>query len=385
MYRVSCALLLLALAAAPPAAEAAKRKLTVDVETAEGALLKKATDEADPAARTALFEEFVSKHGGHESATWVYGELQGAYLKAGDFAKAMAAGDKVLAADPDDLAIASQTLKAAEGAKDAAAIKKYAYASSAAAKRVAAAPKPAEADQEEHWKATAAYAKEIGAYSAYAVYAAALATPDAAQRVEMGEWLIKEHPESQYTAGYRPQLFVAYQQAGMQDKALAFAEQELAGAHADNDDMLVFAATKAYEAKNKAKVEQHAGKLIAVLPAKPAPEGVAAETWTQNKNLKLGLAYWMLGVTASNEQRWADADKQLRSALPLLSGNKDLAAETLFHLGLANYRLGDAAKGDKNRIIDALKFNQQCAALASPFQAQAKKNVAAIRTQYRIR
>lgn len=356
---------------------AAKRKLSVDVDTAEGKLLKQLTDEADPAKKLAGMEEFAAKHPAHESATWVLGEMTAAYSKAGQFSKAIAAGEKVFAADPEDLAIAQEVLKAAEASRDPAQIRKWALAASAAARRVAAAPKPAAEDEAETWKANVAFATHLDKYCDYALFALALQSP--AQRIEIGELLASHSPASDYNKQLLPQMFIAYQQAGNHQKALAIAEQEAA-----NDDMLIYAASKFYEQKDKAKATKYAKALLEHLAAKPAPQGVAEADWTRNKNLKLGLAHWMLGVLASNDQKWAEADTNLRAALPYIKDNKDLAAETLFHLGLANYRLGDTKQPDKARIVDALKFSNQCAAIPGPYQAPARKNAAAIRTQYRI-
>jgi hypothetical protein len=39
---------------------------------------------------------------------------------------------------------------------------------------------------------------------------------------------------------------------------------------------------------------------------------------------------------------------------------------------------------DQKRLMDAVSFTKQCAAIKSPFQAQAQKNLAAIQRQYRI-
>ncbi len=384
MKSLLCLWTIFALVAFAPTAEAAKRKLTVDSETAEGALLKQIVDEADAAKKIALLEEFTSKHAAHESATWAFGELQTAYLAGGQFEKAYAAGEKVLAADPDDVPVASNNLKAAEGLKDAGRIRKSAVHLSGAARRAAAAPKPADEDEVNTWQGAVTYAKQVDAYADYSIYTLAAGAADPAQRIELAEWLATNSPGSQYNAPLRPMLFVAYQQTGNHAKALAIAEAELAGPSPDNDDMLVYAASRAYEAKDHAKAAGYATKLVETLPAKPAPRGMDEAAWTKNRNLKLGVGHWMLGLIASSGQRWADADKSLRAALPLVQENKDMAAETLFHLGLANFRLGDGAKGDKKRIVDALKFNQQCATLASPYQAQARKNVAAIRSQYRI-
>lgn len=382
MHKSCCILMAVFLFFTAPGAEAAKRHLAVDTESPEGVLLKQLTDEGDAAKKLTLMEEFSAKHPNHESATWVLGEMQTQYLKANQFAKALAAGEKVLAADPDDVPIAHGNLKAAEGLKDQAAIRKWAVTTSDAARRAAKAPKPQAEDEVANWQANVTFATQVDAYCDYVLYAQAVQAPAPAQRIELGELLASRSPASEYNKQLRPQLFIAYQQAGNQEKALAIAEQELQK-NDTNDDMLIFAASKAYERQDKAKATAYAKRLVEILPAKAAPQGVSEADWTKNKNLKLGLSRWMLGVIASGEQKWADADTHLRAALPLVKENKDLTAETLFHLGLANFKLGDP-KGDKNRILDALKFNSQCAAIPGNYQAQAKKNVAAIRSQYGI-
>jgi hypothetical protein len=88
-------------------------------------------------------------------------------------------------------------------------------------------------------------------------------------------------------------------------------------------------------------------------------------------------------MIASGEQRWPDADIHLRAALPNIGHNKGMAADALYHLGVANHRIGDA-RNDRNRILDSIRFNQQCASLAGNFQAQAKENVVSLRSQYHL-
>jgi hypothetical protein len=381
MIRQLCFAFALSAMLLSPAVDAAKRKLPDALDTPEGALLKHLMDEPDAAKKTALMEDFVAKHPAHEGALWVIGELQTVYLKAAQFDKALAAGEKVVAADPDDVVMANGNLKAAEGLKDVAQIRKWAIAASAAARRAMAGPQP-DGDEAAAWLANAAYAKQVDAYCDYALYSLAAQASNPAEKIEVSDLLLKQSPASQYIAALRPQLFVAYQQTGNHTRALALAEEEIKAKRA-SDDMVLYAATKAYARQDKAQTTAYAKLLVDTLPAKAAPEGVSDADWTRSKNLKLGVSHWMLGVLASNEQRWADADIHLRAALPLISHSRDTQAETLFHLGLANYKLGDA-KANKSRILDALKFNSQCAAIPGPFQAQAKKNVAAIRSQYHI-
>jgi tetratricopeptide (TPR) repeat protein len=197
------------------------------------------------------------------------------------------------------------------------------------------------------------------------------------------ETVFERNADSQYAGMSAGPLFQLYQATGQKEKALAFAEKMLQKDQS-NEDMLLVAASHYYDGmKDKLKVVTYTSKVLEILPAKPAPQGVAEADWQAAKTKKLGLANWMLGVVYSTDQKWAQADKSLRAALPAIKDNRDLLAETYFHLGVANFRMGDSA-GDKQRILDALQFNQQCAAIPGRYQALAKKNIAAIRSQYHI-
>jgi tetratricopeptide (TPR) repeat protein len=85
-------------------------------------------------------------------------------------------------------------------------------------------------------------------------------------------------------------------------------------------------------------------------------------------------AYSTNGEQYFNEGKLAPADQELRKALPLVEENATVKPEVLFYLGLSNYKMEKAQ--------DAYNFFRACAALKSPFQAQATKNLTAIRTQY---
>ncbi len=108
--------------------------------------------------------------------------------------------------------------------------------------------------------------------------------------------------------------------------------------------------------------------------AKAKPEGVSDADWENRKKTMIGVGHYMIGKQYFNQKKYGPADKELRVALPLVETNVTLKAEVLFDLGLSNYKL--------ENIVEALKFNQQCAAIKSRFQAQAAKNVAAIKSQY---
>lgn len=360
----------------------AKRILVTNLDTAEGVLIKHLLDETDAAWKVTLMEAFVAKHPNHVSTTWIQGELQTGYTKAGLFDKALAIGTAILLKDPDDVAVANANLKAAEGTRNPALVREWALTASKTARRLISTPSPTDAAGAAAWQADVEYSKQVETYCDYALYSLATQAPDLAQRIELIDLLRSHSPTSSYNAMLRSQLFVAYQQAGHHARALALAEEDIR-TNGNNDDLLLYATTKAYEKSDKGKVTVYAKRIIGTLPGKPAPAGVSDADWARSKAQKIGMAHWMLGMIASAEQRWPDADIHLRAALPNVAHNKGMAADALYHLGVANHRIGEA-KNDKNRILDSIRFNQQCASMAGNFQAQAKENVVSLRSQYHL-
>jgi hypothetical protein len=127
--------------------------------------------------------------------------------------------------------------------------------------------------------------------------------------------------------------------------------------------------------KDPEKVVSYSNKLIEVMNSKAKPAGASDADWENRKKTITGLAHFWIGKQYFNEKKYGPADKELRVALPLVESNQDLKAEALFYLGFSNYKM--------ENIMEALKYNQQCAAIKSRFQAQAAKNVTVIKSQYR--
>jgi hypothetical protein len=125
--------------------------------------------------------------------------------------------------------------------------------------------------------------------------------------------------------------------------------------------------------KEPEKLQAYAQRIVEVMKTKPKPDGVSDADWQKRKDSISGLAYYISGKHHFSGNKFSQADTQLRAALPLIDAA--LKAETLFMLGLANYKL--------ERIQDAATFNRQCAAIKSPFQARAQQNLKAILSQYR--
>jgi tetratricopeptide (TPR) repeat protein len=363
----------LLVAAGPVLAQ--RHKPTINTETPEGRLLQTIGQEPE-AGKLPLLEQFATQYPKHEALAWVYALMIPAYAKANQPDKQLDVCGKLLALDPQAVEDAHECLKGAEAKKDPDAVKKWALLTSNTARKVAASPKPKDEDEVEDWKKRVDYAKQVDIYTDYSLYATVLQTPDPKKKIELGDALEQNSPQTQYLGQVRGAQFLAYQQLGDKENAVRVAEKALEK-DPNNEDMLLAAADYYMNKKDAAKTLAYSNKLTELMGTKPAPQGVAPADWEKRKGLMLGVGYWMAGMTYSGQNKFPQADAALRLALPYVKGNDQFMPSTLFHLGLANYK--------SEKIVDALKFFEQCAAVKSPFQLQAQKNIRAIRAQYVIK
>jgi tetratricopeptide (TPR) repeat protein len=352
----------------------------VDAEKPDGKLMQQIMQESDAAKKNALMEQFATEFPKAPHTGWVLESVQGYYAKANQHDQVIAFGDKLLALDPDDPEAALQSLKAAEAKKDVALIKKYSDATAKNARKMATAPQPKEADEVDGWKKDVEYAKQVGQYADYSVFRLGVESRDPKVTIEMAELLMQRSPDGEYAVKMREPMFVAYRQSGANDKAIALAEKVLATEQKNEDMLLVVADHYLQTKKEPEKVHSYSAKIVEIMSAKPKPEGTSDADWTTRKNLVVGLAHFMSGKLYAAENKHSQADAQLRKALPLVEANPALKPETLFLLGLSNYRM---ASGSPERAQDSATYFRQCAALKSPFQGTAATNLKRILAEYR--
>ncbi len=351
----------------------------INPDTPEGRSLQQIQGETDDAKKIPLLEQFATQYPKDESLTWVYDQLIAAYGKAGQSDKVLETGQKLLAIDADDVPTAQACLKAAEAKKDPELVLKWSATTSAMARKVVQSPQPAADDEVEAWKRNVDYARQVDVYTEYALYAALLQSTDPKVRIQLGEALQTRNPASEYVPKLSQPLFLAYMQAGQGEKGLEFAEKCIAANQASGE-MLLAVAQSYMEKKMPEKAIAAAEQAIKFADSTSKPEGVADADWPTWKTQIKGRAGWIAGVSYAATSKWAPADTSLRAALPSLQGDKNLLAEALFFLGLANYRLAEG--GQKARAGDALRFSEQCAAIPGPYQVSARTNVKAIRAKY---
>ena len=346
----------------------------VNAEKPEGKLLQQIMQESDAAKKAALLDQFAGEFPKGEATPWVLEQLQAIYVNGNDADKIIATGDKLLALDPDDPEAAVQCLKAAEAKKDSALIKKYSGMASAAARKLAAAPEPKDADEAAAWKAQSAYAKGVEQYAEYAIYRAAVESRDPKVTIELGEALRQGNPGGNYAGKVSQPLFVAYRLAGDQAKALALAEKVVATDPSSEDMLLVLVDSYMQQKKEPEKVHAYSAAIVQLMGQKPKPEGVSDADWLARKNQITGLARYLNGKLYHNENNFAKADVELRGALPLVETNPAIKPEVLYLLALSNFKL------DKPQ--EAANYFRACAAIKSPFQQLATTNLARVKSQY---
>lgn len=355
------ALLLLLLMATTAAAQL-RPKPVFDPETKEGLLIQYIQQEKDPAAKLRYLEQFAGLYPSHPAVAWVYGQLQPTYFEGKELEQVMRIGALLVGFEPENLEAAKLSLQAAEAVKDPDRIIRWADLTWQIASKLAAQP-----------GLDNATAKRTQAYAESCWYSVARQTTDPRARLVLLQALEQRNPLSPYLENLASEYFEAYRQLGDTEKALAMAQKTL-WSDPNNVDMLMAIADHLFRTDNaREKVVAYSTKVIGILQKKPSDKSTSQ---------LLGTAYYMAGISSSLLTNYLKADKMLRSALNYLRENQALEAAALYHLGVANYKL--TGSGNLARSRDALQFMRRCAAIKSPFQAQAVKSAEAIKSEYNL-
>lgn len=271
----------------------------------------------------------------------------------------------------DDLETVYQSLREAEGKKDAAQVKKLSAQTATLARKAEAEPAPSSDAEKDGWKQRIEYAKDAEQFSEYALYSVAIQSPHPTM-IELLAQLEQQNPKSKYLAEAYGTYFYALSQAGESAKIPVIAAKALAN-FPNNEDLLTVMANSAFTNKQMDHALGYADRLVAALAKKPKPEGMSEADWDRKKTSGLGRGYWIAGIVRQSKNQYFDADRDLRASLPLIKGDKIMTSYALFNLGLADYQLGRMTLS-KTKVLEAAKFSEQCAAIDSPLHEQAWRN-----------
>lgn len=353
-------------------------KLTIDPETKEGYVLQQIKQERDPAKRITLMIQFTDEFPKDDNLPWVLEQLLPHFTETKEWAKVISSAEKLLSIRPDDLDAAAACMYAVqESGADPEQTRKYATLSWKLADALLAAPRPAEADKVQAWKESLEWATRTKQTAEYAIYAFA---KDAAIRKQALEWLEELNPTSVYLISSSAQFASAYQQQGNTAKMLAAVKDALVK-EPNNADFLATLAEHAMKANDHAAVVTYTGRLISALNG-TRPPAISDADWTSRKTRYLPGAYWMNAVTSMSRGNLRQADVSFRAALQYFKGNRDYLSAGLYNLGYINYKLAET--GEPGRVMEALKFSQQCLGMNGPHAAMAQQNIAAIKAEYNL-
>ena len=291
------------------------------------------------------------------------------------FAALLAAGPAVLANELDDT---FASLKEAEAKKDLALLKKLSAETSALAREEIGIAEPSNATDKDTWVKRVAYAKEVEAYSEYALYSAAVQSP-AESAIDLLTALEEQNPTSRYLdeGGYA-RYFQALEQSGAGAKVVPLAEKVIKTLPGCGDALMVLANNALTKGQN-GQALSYAQKLVSSTVKDTKPAAMAQADWDRKRATLLGRGYWISGMMFASSNNFYEADRNLRAALPYIRGNDAMSGPALFALGVANYQLG-AQTNNKNRVLEAANFSEQASKIPGGHAQQAYSNTQAMRT-----
>lgn len=350
-----------------------RHKPIIDPETKEGYVIQLIQQERDPVEKVKLMNGFVGEFPKSASLSWVYDQLQPVYQKASDWDRVIGLGEKMLELDADDLYAAHSSLEAAEVLKNPELIQKYAITCWRIASKLSINPKYSQPE----------YARQVVAYSEYSIAALVIDEKDSAKKKAYQKSLEALNPKSLWLNTSKGDFSNLAQGLG-KEKLVTLAVKMLSGDPHNEDMLMVVADYHMQRGDAPDMVLEFSSRVLEILRTKNRPDGISPDDWERKKENYLGAAHYMVGVVSSMKGLYTVADKNLRAALPTVkASNSQVLGATLYHLGYANYQL--AEKGERPRIFDAIRFNEQCATIPSSFREQAVKNVESIKSEYNLR
>ncbi len=363
----------LALAGANP-----KKPPVIDPNSKEGYLLELIQAETNPQTKLLLLEQFVRQFPKFDSLDAVYEvTFKRSMWKADFYDKAIAAGEKLLTLDPQDIDCARRNLDAAQKKKDTALTKQWTERVQKLAEELSASPLPKNADDVALWQERVNLARQLLGSEEYTLYKKAYDSPDPRNKIELIEQLQRRYPSGMYSKQAQLLAFSAYREMGDTKKAFAVAER-IAERDQTHEDVLLVVADTLFRTKADTKrLVAYSNKIVELVNSKPKPAGLSDTEWSRQKGIYSGAALSMIGGVYLDQELYPQADRTLRTALQYLQGQaqargQQLAA-TLSYLGWANYKLKNYA--------EATKFYTQCMAISGPYQESAIKNLSVIKSE----
>ena len=344
---------------------AAQTRIAISAGTPEDKDLQTISAESDAQKRATLLGEFVVKYAGNASAV-ALGNAQLSQIAAasGDSARALALGDKALAAMPDLIEVLQSQADIAQQAKLYDKVVDYAARGAAAIRALQQQPKPARQSSED-WAAELVQQKQslqpTYAYFEAAAYNSTAAENDPATRLAMVQRFLQAFPGSQFSHQASALAILSLQESKDTARLVSFGDQAVAANPNDAALRIVLANALSESPGYEAKASGYARQAIEL--AKNASD---AET-----RKAAGVGHSIVGYVLLKQNKAALAVPELKTATSLLQDDPDALAAAWFRLGFAYAKLEQAT--------NALAALNKAAAIPGPYQQPAQDIIAKIK------
>lgn len=377
---IGIVVMIAAAAAAPLGAQQSCPGLTVVVNSPEDQMMLAVNGADNPQEQVTALDKYAAANANAPAMTCANELYTAAYVKQNDFGKAIAAGEKDLAANYLDANLAINLAKAYVGAGQATD-NAFALIDKAPAviKAEANPPKPSntsDAAWQSNLQAWAESAKEERAYMEYAFFQLLARVPDANKRIAYLDGFSTAYADSPNLSGLYAQYVVAYGGLNNGAKADEYAEKAVAASPDDVATLNLVADSYATRQVHLEKAEEDAKKALELTPAMKKPDGMSDADFQAQQSLQLAAAHLTLGFVAfqrgSATHKMAGAIQELKTASNLAKGDPAVQARALFYMG---YAYEELAPPNHRAAAEALT---EAASLQSPWQGQAQSLLAKI-------
>lgn len=361
---------------------AAQLQCSVVVNTPEDELMLAVNGATDnPQDQVTALDKYAQAHADSKFMPCVNNSYTTAYVKLNNFDKAIEYGEKNITANQLDVNQMLNLMKAYVASGKVTDLTFDVINKSAGEIAVESNPtRPSnmsDADFAKVKEDAAATAKDQRAYAEYAFFQLLPRVADPNKRVQALDAFMQAYPDTPNVAQVNFQYFVAYKEANNPAKAGEYGEKAIAADPTNVATLNLVADDYSSRQTNLDKAADYAKKVLELAPAMKKPEGMSDADFKTNQNSQLGLAHITLGYVlfqkGAASHKVAPAIQEFKSAIDLLDINPSLQARALFNMGYAYEVLAPA---NHKAADDALS---RSAAIASPWQAQAKDLLAKVR------
>ena len=369
-FRFSLLILLSTLAFLTANLKAQVDHIVIAAGTDEDHALQAISNETDAQKKLTMYEEFVQKFSANPAAV-AYGDWQiaQAYQASGDYQKALAYGDKALAASPRNLDIFVSQTNIAMQAKNTPAVMDYVARGGQICQSVAKQSKPeGMSDEDFARKVTEDKAAIQSSCDFLESSGLNVITSETDPKIRMDEIdkFTPAFPNSKYQETVSGLALQSLSQLNDNARLVSYGEKVLAADPNSVPALLLLANFYANDSKpgSAAKAVAYSQKAIEISKA-DAPDA------DKSRKISAGVAHDTIGWAYLKQDKTTAAIPELKSAAALLKGQDDQQyARALYGLGFAYGKL--------NKLTEARDVLNEAVKIPGPLQSMSQDLLAKV-------